>query len=66
VVIANNTNHFFDLSRIASIGAFFTSYGYDIHWGVFKHLRKEVKANGVILIIRFVLDLIGINCFFMD
>jgi hypothetical protein len=34
-----------------------------IHWGVFKHLRKEVKANGVILISALVLDLIVLLAF---
>jgi hypothetical protein len=34
-----------------------------IHWGVFKHLRKEVKANGVILISALVLDLIVLIAF---
>jgi len=64
VVIAIILTIFFDLSRIASIGAiFYLVMDMIIHWGVFKHLRKEVKANGVILISAFVLDLIVLIAF---
>jgi heme/copper-type cytochrome/quinol oxidase subunit 4 len=34
-----------------------------VHWGVFKYLRKEVKANGVILISALLLDLIVLIAF---
>jgi len=58
VVIAITLTIFFDLSRIASIGAiFYLVMDMIIHWGVFKHLRKEVNANGVILITALLLDL---------
>jgi amino acid transporter len=64
VVIAIILTIFFDLSRIASIGAiFYLVMDMIIHWGVFKHLRKEVKANGVILISALVLDLIVLLAF---
>jgi len=64
VVIAIILTIFFDLSRIASIGAiFYLVMDMIIHWGVFKHLRKEVKANGVILISALVLDLIVLIAF---
>ena len=50
---------FFDLSRIASIGAiFYLVMDMIIHWGVYKHLREEVKANGIIVLIALVLDFI--------
>lgn len=64
VVIAVVLTVFFDLSRIASMGAiFYLVMDMIIHWGVFKHLRKEVKANGVILITALVLDLIVLIAF---
>jgi heme/copper-type cytochrome/quinol oxidase subunit 4 len=34
-----------------------------VHWGVFKHLRKEVKANGLILISALLLDFIVLMAF---
>jgi len=64
VVIAITLTVFFDLSRIASIGAiFYLVMDIIVHWGIFKHLRKEVKANGVILISALLLDLIVLIAF---
>lgn len=64
VVIAILLTIFFDLSSIASIGAiFYLVMDMIVHWGVFKHLRKEVKANGVILISALLLDLIVLIAF---
>ena len=64
VVIAITLTIFFDLSSIASIGAiFYLVMDMIVHWGVFKHLRKEVKANGVILISALLLDLIVLIAF---
>jgi hypothetical protein len=34
-----------------------------VHWGVFNHLRKEVKANGLFLITALVLDFIVLMAF---
>lgn len=64
VVIAIALTIFFDLSRIASIGAiFYLVMDMIVHWGVYKHLRKDVKANGIILIIALLLDLIVLIAF---
>ncbi|MFT7035819.1 MAG: amino acid transporter [Cyclobacteriaceae bacterium] len=64
VIIAITLTIFFDLSRIASIGAiFYLVMDMIIHWGVFKHLRREVNANGVILISALLLDLIVLIAF---
>ncbi|MBZ9628737.1 APC family permease [Psychroflexus sp. CAK1W] len=64
VVIAIVLTVFFDLSRIASMGAiFYLVMDMMIHWGVLKHLRKEVKANAVILITALILDLIVLVAF---
>ena len=58
VVIAITLTIFFDLSRIASIGAiFYLVMDMIVHWGVYKHLRKDVKAKGAILITALLLDL---------
>lgn len=64
VFIAIILTIFFDLSRIASIGAiFYLIMDMIVHWGVFKHLRKEVNANGLILICALLLDLIVLIAF---
>lgn len=64
IVIAITLTVFFDLSRIASIGAiFYLVMDIIVHWGVFKHLRKEIKANGLILITALILDLIVLISF---
>lgn len=64
VVLAILSTIFFDLSRIASIGAiFYLVMDMIVHWGVFKHLRKDVNANGVILLSALILDLIVLAAF---
>lgn len=64
VVIAITLTIFFDLSRIASIGAvFYLVMDMIVHWGVFKHLRKKVNANGAILITALLLDFIVLAAF---
>lgn len=64
VVFAITLTIFFDLSRIASIGVFFyLVMDMIVHWGVFKHLRKDVNANGIILISALILDLIVLIAF---
>lgn len=57
VVIASLLTIFFDLSRIASLGAiFYLVMDIAVHWGVFRHLRREVKANATVLLGAIVLD----------
>lgn len=64
VVLAITLTIFFDLSRIASIGAiFYLIMDMIVHWGVFKHLRKDVNANSIILITALLLDLIVLLAF---
>lgn len=59
VVIAIVLTIFFDLSRIASMGAiFYLVMDMIIHWGVFKYLRKDINANKFILLTALLLDLI--------
>jgi len=55
---------FFDLSRIAALGIiFYLIMDIAIHWGVLRHLRKEVDANPVIPILAIVLDVIVLGGF---
>lgn len=55
---------FFDLSRIAALGIiFYLIMDIAIHWGVLRHLRKEVGANPVIPVMAIVLDLIVLGGF---
>ncbi len=64
VVFAMLLTVLFDLSRIASMGAiFYIVMDLCIHWGVFKHLRKDVGARASILITAMVLDLIVLSAF---
>jgi amino acid transporter len=59
IVIAMLLTIFFDLSRIASLGAiFYIIMDIAIHWGVLKHLRHKVQANIMILITAIILDII--------
>lgn len=64
IVIAMLLTIFFDLSRIASLGAiFYIIMDIAIHWGVLRHLRKEVEANAAILITAIVLDVVVLGAF---
>ncbi len=57
VVLAAFLAVFFDLSRIASLGAFFyLIMDVLIHWGVFRRLRRDIGARGWILITAIVFD----------
>lgn len=57
VVIAGLLAVFFDLSRIASLGAFFyLVMDILIHWGVWRHLRQEIGARGGVLLTAIALD----------
>jgi amino acid transporter len=64
IVIAMLLTIFFDLSRIASLGAiFYIIMDIAIHWGVLRHLRKDIEANATILITAIVLDIIILAAF---
>jgi amino acid transporter len=55
---------FFDLSRIASLGAiFYLTMDIAIHWGVLRYLRKEIQANIFILLIAIAFDIIILGAF---
>lgn len=55
---------FFDLSRIASLGAiFYLVMDIFIHWGVFRVLRKDVGANPLVVVTAIILDVIVLLAF---
>ncbi len=59
IVMAIALAAFFDLSRIASLGAiFYIIMDIAMHWGVYRKLREEIGANGIVLITAIVLDVI--------
>ncbi|MBD3619031.1 MAG: APC family permease [Chromatiales bacterium] len=57
IVIGMLLTVFFDLSRIAALGAiFYLVMDMLIHWGVLRRLRQEIEASAVILVMAIVLD----------
>ncbi|MFV1998166.1 MAG: APC family permease [Acidiferrobacterales bacterium] len=66
ILIAIFLTIFFDLTRIASLGAiFYLLMDIAVHWGVLRHLRKEVKANGAILVTAIIFDVVVLGVFLM-
>tara|TARA_R100001163_G_scaffold53989_1_gene41303 strand:- start:803 stop:2167 length:1365 start_codon:yes stop_codon:yes gene_type:complete len=64
LVVAMLLTVFFDLSRIASLGAiFYIVMDIAIHWGVLRHVREETGANPVIVMTAIVLDVIVLGAF---
>jgi amino acid transporter len=64
VVVAALLAVFFDLSQIASLGAFFyLVMDIIIHWGVFRHLRDDIGARGWIMLTAIGLDTIVLAAF---
>lgn len=59
VVIAIILTAFFDLSRIASLGAiFYLTMDVILQWGVLKNLRKEIDVNVSIIVTAILFDLL--------
>jgi len=64
VVIAGFLTVFFNLSRIASLGAFFyLVMDIIIHWGVYRNLRHDIGARGWVLLTAIVLDAVVLIAF---
>lgn len=64
IVLAIVLTIFFDLSRIASLGAiFYILMDIAIQWGVFRNLKEEIGAKSSILITAIVLDSIVLGAF---
>jgi amino acid transporter len=59
IVAAMVLTVFFDLGRIASLGAiFYIVMDIAVHRGVFRHLRNEIAASGFVLITAIILDVL--------
>ena len=64
IVFAILLTIFFDLSRIASLGAiFYIIMDIAVHWGILRNLRKEIEASSLILITAIVLDIVVLGAF---
>ncbi len=64
VVVAALLAAFFDLSRIASLGAiFYLVMDIAIHWGVLRHLREDVEAKAWVLVSAIGLDAVALLAF---
>ena len=64
IVIATLLTIFFDLSRIASLGAiFYIIMDVAVHWGVLRHTRQEVKAKAWVLLTAISLDVVILGAF---
>lgn len=64
IVIAIVLTIFFDLTRIASLGAiFYIVMDMVVHWGVLTRLRKDVNANPVIVSAALLFDVIILGAF---
>jgi amino acid transporter len=59
IVIAMVLTAFFDLGRIAALGAiFYIVMDIAVHWGVFRYVRAEISASGIILVAAMAFDLL--------
>jgi len=66
IVLAMCLTVFFDLSRIASLGAiFYLTMDIAVHWGIWRYLRNEINANAFILMAAIVCDLVVLGAFLM-
>ncbi|MGB0855123.1 MAG: amino acid permease, partial [Pikeienuella sp.] len=64
VVIAGLLAVLFDLSRIASLGAFFyLVMDMAVHWGVWRRLRGQINARGWVLLTALTLDAVVLTAF---
>lgn len=64
VVLAAVLAAFFDLGRIASLGAIlYLVMDIAVHWGVYRYLRKEIGASGPIVLGAILLDFIVLAAF---
>jgi amino acid transporter len=55
---------FFDLGRIAALGAiFYLLMDIGIHWGLYRHLRDDVPARPAILVTAMALDVLLLGVF---
>jgi len=66
VVVAIFLTIFFDLSRIASLGAiFYILMDIIIHWGLLRHMREEINVNPYIVSTAIILDVVVLGALLM-
>ncbi|MFH1346343.1 MAG: APC family permease [Pseudomonadota bacterium] len=64
VVVASALAVFFDLGRIASLGAFFYLFmDMIIHWGVYRYRRQQIGAAGAVLLAAIAFDAVVLAAF---
>jgi len=64
VVIASVLAVFFDLGRIASLGAFFyLVMDMAVHWGVLRYRRSEIGAGARVLLMALAFDAVVLVAF---
>ena len=64
VVLAGLLAAFFDLGRIASLGAiYYLVMDMAIHWGVYRYVREDIGANSLVLITAILLDFVALSVF---
>lgn len=63
-VIAVTLTVFFDLGRIASLGAiYYIVMDMAIHWGIYRNLREDVGASAPVLLTALALDAVVLGAF---
>ncbi len=66
IVFAMLLTIFFDLSRIASLGAiFYIIMDIAVHWGIFRYIRQEINANPFVLITAIIMDVVVLIAFLL-
>ena len=64
VVLGVVLTAFFDITRIAALGIiFYLIMDIAVHWGILRHLRKDIQANLLILVTAIMLDLLVLGGF---
>ena len=64
IVTAMLLTIFFDLSRIASMGAiFYIVMDIAVHWGIFRHLRSKIEVNTFIILCAILFDVLILGAF---
>lgn len=64
IVLAMLLTVFFDLSRIASLGAiFYIIMDIAVHWGIYRYIRYQIKANAFVLVSAIIMDVVVLAAF---
>lgn len=64
IVLAMLLTIFFDLTRIASLGAIlYLTMDILVHWGILRHLRGKIKVNPAIILTAIIIDIVVLGAF---